>query len=88
MAKRNAWGPILFKYCRVQYNREKKRLEIMEGEFVGKRKPTRDMRPFEEELYDDDASTDEDDNDDDGQVPFDVVADDISPGLCLILQNE
>ena len=64
----------------------------MEGEFVGKRKPTRHMRPFEDELYDDDASTDEDEeddhNDDDGQVPFDVVAHDISPGLCLILQNE
>ena len=35
VATRDAWGPILLKYCRVQYNETSKKLEIMEGEFVG-----------------------------------------------------
>ena len=36
VAKRSAWGPILFKYCSVQYNKEAKTLEIMKGEFIGR----------------------------------------------------
>ncbi|XP_068744465.1 uncharacterized protein [Montipora capricornis] len=36
VATRNAWGPILFKYCRVQYNETSKKLEMMKGEFAGK----------------------------------------------------
>ena len=35
VATRDAMGPILLKYCRVQYNETSKKLEIMEGEFVG-----------------------------------------------------
>ncbi|XP_068710953.1 uncharacterized protein [Montipora foliosa] len=36
VATRNAWGPILFKYCRVQYNETSKKLEMVKGEFAGK----------------------------------------------------
>jgi len=31
VAKRNSWGPILFKHCRVQYNKEKKNTGAHEG---------------------------------------------------------
>ena len=33
---RDEWGPILFKCCHVNYNKENNRLEIKKGEFVGK----------------------------------------------------
>ena len=36
VATRDAWGPILFKYCRVQYNETSKKLEMVKGEFAGK----------------------------------------------------
>ena len=36
VATRNAWGPILFKYCRVQYNETSKKLDMVKGEFAGK----------------------------------------------------
>ncbi|XP_029192489.1 uncharacterized protein LOC114958811 isoform X2 [Acropora millepora] len=83
VAKRNVWGPILYQCCPVQYNREKKKLEIMKGEFAGQ--ATRHISNVKKKLYDDDASSDgEDDSgddvgNDDGPVPFDVVADYISP---------
>ena len=44
VAKREASGPILFKYCRVQFNKEVKKLELIKGEFVGKCKQTRVSR--------------------------------------------
>ena len=92
VAIRNAWGPILFKYCRVQYNREQKRLEIMKGEFAGKCKLTRHMSQVKDlkcyyDLFnedDDDEGGDDDADNDDGQVPLDVVAGDILPGLCFL----
>ena len=34
VATRNAWGPILFKYCRVQYNETSKKLEMVKREFA------------------------------------------------------
>ena len=89
--KRNGWGPILYECCPVQYNREKKRLEIKEGTFAGQGR--RDIGNVKEKSHDHDAPSDEEeDNDDDvgnddEPVPFDVVADYISPGLCLILKN-
>ncbi|XP_067035519.1 uncharacterized protein [Acropora muricata] len=82
VAKRNVWGPILYDCCPVQYNREEKRLEIMKGEFAGP--ATRHISNVKK-LYDDDASSDQEDDsgddvgNDDGPVPFDVVADYISP---------
>ena len=82
VAKRNAWGPILFKYCRVQYNKEAKKLEITKGEFVGKCKPT-SHRSFVEDLkceHDDNNYVDNTD----GQLSVDVVADNILPGLCFL----
>ena len=93
VAKRNAWGPILFKYCRVQYNREQKRLEIMKGEFAGKCKATRHMSLVKELKCDDDAFNEDDDDDDgghddvdndEGEAPLDVVAGHILPGLCFL----
>ena len=89
------WGPILFTYCRVEYGRETRKLEITKGEFVGKCKPTRQVSLVEGSKSDDDPSIDDDDDDDeehnnsddvdkdDGQVPVDVIADNILPGLSL-----
>ena len=48
VATRDAWGPILFKYCRVQYNETSKKLKLVKGEFVGIHRGT-------EEDDDDDA---------------------------------
>ena len=36
MVVRNSRGPFLFKFCRVVYDKENKRLRIRDGEFVGK----------------------------------------------------
>ena len=92
VATRNVSGPILFKYCRVQYKEEAKKLEIMKGEFVGSCVPTRNLELPKDLKCEGDASSDEDDDEghidnddvdnDDGQVPDVVVADDIMPGLC------
>ena len=84
-----------FEYCCVQYNRDKKRLEITKGEFVGKHKPTRHMSLVKDDVKDYDTFNEDDDNDergdndddvdnDDGQVSFDVVAGDILPCLCFL----
>ena len=87
VAKRNSWGPILFKHCRVQYNKEKKTLELMKGVFVGTHKTNRTVslskaRKCEDVLSDDDDDDDDDDEDDDvdNDDPLDVVADNILPG--------
>ena len=78
---RNESAPILFKYCRVQYKEEAKKLEIMEGEFIGPSVPTRIMASSDDD--DDEEHIDNDDvENDDGQVPDVVVADDIIAGLC------
>ena len=81
VATRNVSGPILFTYCRVQYKEEAKKLEIMEGEFIGPSVPTRIMASSDDD--DDEEHIDNDDvENDDGQVPDVVVADDIIAGLC------
>lgn len=36
MVIRNSRAPFLFKFCRVVYDKDKKRLDIKDGEFVGK----------------------------------------------------
>lgn len=36
VAARNFQGPLLFKYCRVDYNKKTNRLEIPKGEYIGK----------------------------------------------------
>ena len=36
MVNRNSRAPFLFKFCRVVYDRENKKLCISDGEFVGK----------------------------------------------------
>lgn len=36
MVNRNSRGPFLFKFCRVVYDRENKKLCISDGQFVGK----------------------------------------------------
>ena len=95
VATRNEWGPILFKYCPVQYDGETRHLKIKDGEFVGKRKTNRDIslivdsecedNAFKNDDDDDEIHTDIDDVDnDDGQVPVVVVADDIFPGLYFL----
>ena len=90
VAKRSAWGPILFKYCSVQYNKEAKTLEIMKGEFIGRCKCHGDAEAFndDDDVDDDEEEEEEDDNNDvdkdDRQVPVDVVADNILPGLCFL----
>ena len=33
---RNIKGPVLFKFCRVEYNKKTNRLEIAKGEYIGK----------------------------------------------------
>ena len=91
-ATRNESAPILFKYCRVQYKDEAKKLEIMEGEFIGPSVPTRNIELPKDLKIEGDASSDDDDDEehidnddvdnDEGQVPDVVVADDIIPGLC------
>ncbi|XP_068710956.1 uncharacterized protein [Montipora foliosa] len=60
VATRNAWGPILFKYCRVQCNETSKKLEMVKGEFTGKSAISR--------------ATKEDDVD--AGIPIDLDADD------------
>ena len=92
VATRNESALILFKYCRVQYNEEAKKLEIMNGEFIGSYVPTRNMELPKDLKCEGDASSDDDDDEehidnddvdnDDGQVPDVVVAEDIIPGLC------
>ena len=93
LAKGNAWGPILFQYCRVQYNKETKKLEIGKGEFVGKCKPTShrsfvDNLKREHDAFNDDGDRRDGDNkyvdNTDGQLSVDVVADNILPGLCFL----
>lgn len=37
MVKRGSRAPFLFKFCRVVYDREIKRLRIRDGDFVGRR---------------------------------------------------
>ena len=63
----------------------------MKGEFVGKRKPTRHVSLVEDSddhAFNDDDDDEGDSNDDvdndDAQVPFDVVAGYIVPGLCFL----
>ncbi|XP_029192483.2 uncharacterized protein LOC114958808 [Acropora millepora] len=90
-ARRNESAPILFKYCRVQYKEEAKKLEIMEGEFIGSNVLTRNIELPKDLKIEGDASSDDDDDgehidnddveNDDGQVPDVVVADDIIPVL-------
>lgn len=90
VATRNKSAPILFKYCRVQYKEEAKKLEIMKGEFIGNYVPTRNMELSKDLKCEGDASSDDDDDEehidndnvdnDDGQVPDVVVAEDIIPG--------
>lgn len=36
VAARNIQGPLLFKCCRVDYNKKNNRLEIPKGEYIGK----------------------------------------------------
>ena len=88
VAKRNSWGPILFKHSRVQYNKETKKLELMKGEFVGKYNITRAKSLVKDRKceavfnYDDDDDVEDDDVDNDD--PVDVVADNIFAGLCFL----
>ena len=91
VATRNAWGPILFKYCPVQYDGETRHLKIKKPTCVGNCKPTRHMSLLEDLKCDafmnddDEIHHDNDDVDnDDEDVPVDVVADDIWPGLCFL----
>ena len=90
VAKRDSWGPILFKYCRVQYNKATKKLELMKGKFVGKYKITRAMSLVKDRKYDVVFNSDDDDDDDvedddvDNDDPVDVVADNIFAGLCFL----
>ena len=95
VATRNESAPILFKYCRVEYKEEAKKLEIMEGEFIGSNVLiTRNIELPKDLKIEGDASSDDDDDEehidnddvenDDGQVPDVVVADDNIPGLCSL----
>ena len=69
VATRNAWGPILFKYCRVQYNETSKKLEMVKGEFATKAKISK--------------ATKEDDVD--ARIPIDLDADDnYLPGTSVL----
>ena len=54
-AARNSEAPILFKCCRVDYNKEANRLEICKREYVGK-VVTRDVDP---QCSEEDAEYDE-----------------------------
>ena len=36
MAERNFQGPLLFKWCQVEYNKNTIRLEILKREYIGK----------------------------------------------------
>ena len=69
VATRNAWGPILFKYCPVQYNETSKKLEMVKGEFATKAKISK--------------ATKEDDVD--AGIPIDLDADDnYLPGTSVL----
>ena len=48
---RNIRGPLLFKCCRVDYNKKTNRLEIPKGVYIGKtvNKRTADSTPEEED---------------------------------------
>ncbi|XP_068710965.1 uncharacterized protein [Montipora foliosa] len=71
VATRNTWGPILFKYCRVQYNETSKKLEMVKGEFVGIHRGT------EEDDGDDDAGIPIDRDADGNDLPDYFTAEDI-----------
>ena len=60
VATRNVRGPILFKCCRVNYNEETKRLEIAQGEYIGK-SAARGGGDDEESAIGDEVDTDETD---------------------------
>lgn len=50
VATRNTPGPLLFKCCKVNYNKETQRLEIAKGEYVGKTVvKSRDSQPAPKE---------------------------------------
>lgn len=78
VATRNVWGPILFKYCRVQYNEETRKLELVE--FVGNFATTRHLSLPEDDAFSNDGN---DFGIGDEQAPVVVVGDDILLGLCL-----
>ena len=85
----DSWGPILFKHCRVQYNKETKKLEIIKAEFAGKYKITSAMSLVKEwkcEVfnYDDDDDDDFKENDVDNDDPVDMVTDNIFASLCFL----
>ncbi|XP_067038685.1 uncharacterized protein [Acropora muricata] len=52
--ERHVWGPILFKYCPVQYSQDTKELEIMKGKFVGQSITIEELlRKFSRENFND-----------------------------------
>ncbi|XP_067035689.1 uncharacterized protein [Acropora muricata] len=82
VAIRDSRRPILFKHCRVQYNKETKKLEIIKAEFAGKYKITSAMSLVKEwkcEVFNYDGDDDDDvkENDVDNDDPVDMVANNI-----------
>ena len=49
MVHRNSCAPFLFKFCRVDYERENKRLKIHDGDYVGNRVRSHEKEPDYEE---------------------------------------
>ena len=89
VAIRDSRRPILFKHCRVQYNKETKKLEIIKAEFAGKYKITSAMSLVKEwkcEVFNYDGDDDDDvkENDVDNDDPVDMVANNIFAGLCFL----
>ena len=77
VATRNAWGPILFKYCCVQYNETSKKLELVKGEFVGNSTISRARKSKSK------SKSKEDDVD--AGIPIDLDADDnYLPGTSVL----
>lgn len=48
MVERKSRAPFLFKFCRVVYDKEHKRLQIQDGEFVGR--PVRSHRKLRSDM--------------------------------------
>ncbi len=48
MVERKSRAPFLFKFCRVVYDKERKRLHIQDGEFVGR--PVRSHRELRSDM--------------------------------------
>lgn len=76
---RNFQAPLLFKWCRVEYNKKTNRLEIPKGEYIGKtlyhqsRDPESAPKVEDSEIYDFIVSCNLDETDSQGEISTHII---------------